>query len=142
MDIEPIKALIELLKTADIDEIEVKQGDTAIRVSRHRTVLTTPAIQTPLATSTTPTNNSAQKDDYMRSPMVGTFYRAASPTTPSFIEIGQSVNKGDVLCIIEAMKMMNHIESDRSGVVKNILIENGEPVEFDQPIIEIDDYVQ
>ena len=138
MDLEVIKQLVELLNDENLSEIEVKKGDASVRVSRQHLFGApyAPAIETkPVTTTapiTTPTSNS-----FFRSPMVGTFYRSASPTTPTFVELGHTVKKGDVLCIIEAMKMMNQIESDRAGVVRAILVNNGEPVEYDQPMFEI-----
>lgn len=138
MDLDVIKQLITLLNEEKLSEIEVKKGDASIRISRQQMFNTTPSTSfetktvTP-ETSIAPSNAHA----FIRSPMVGTFYHSSSPTAPAFVEVGQTVKKGDVLCIVEAMKMMNQIESDRAGVIRAILLNNGDPIEYDQPIFEI-----
>jgi len=153
MDIRKVKKLIELLEESGIDEIEITEGEEAIRISRSSRSLSAPAApvqyaaqpapQTEPAPAAAPAAAAAPEQDpepsghAIRSPMVGTFYRAPSPTSPSFVEVGQQVNKGDTVCIVEAMKMMNQIEADKSGTVEAILVENGQPVEFDQPLITI-----
>lgn len=154
MDIRKVKKLIELLEESGIDEIEITEGEEAIRISRNSRSLPAqppmhyyagqpapapqPQAQAPAAPeSAAPVEPPAPSGHAVRSPMVGTFYRAPSPTSPSFVEVGQHVNKGDTVCIVEAMKMMNQIEADKSGVVEAILVENGEPVEFDQPLVTI-----
>ena len=156
MDIRKVKKLIELLEESGIDEIEIKEGEESVRISRHKPIFApqhASPVVTPSATVAAsgmaepqpPTHAgdseaqapSASHGHTIRSPMVGTFYRAASPDAPPFAEVGQHVNVGDALCIIEAMKMMNHIEADRSGVIESILVENGEPIEFDQPMFTI-----
>lgn len=155
MDIRKVKKLIELLEESGIDELEIREGEESVRISRHskQAAMAAPmyaAAPAPVAapaaaptpvTAAAPTASEAPKAAYsgqpVRSPMVGTFYAAASPDSPNFVQIGQTVNKGDVLCIVEAMKMMNHIEADKSGVVEAMLVENGQPVEFDQPLFSI-----
>lgn len=150
MDIRKIKKLIELIEESDIEEIEIKEGDDAVRISRRKQVTEVAHQPTYVATAPTspaPTETNIQTENapstpslnghVVRSPMVGTFYRAASPSAPAFIEVGHSVKAGDTICIVEAMKMMNQIEADKTGTVSEILIENGQPVEFDQPLITI-----
>lgn len=154
MDIRKIKKLIELLEESDVEELEIKEGDDAVRISRRRASdsvqmmhYAQPQHMQPHAPAqgTQPEGGSAEagkpepesKGHRMRSPMVGTFYRAASPTSSAFVEVGQSVKAGDVVCIIEAMKMMNQIEADKSGTIAEILVEDGQPVEFDQPLFVI-----
>ncbi len=141
MDIRKVKKLIELLESSDVAEIEIKEGDESVRISRASNASpvmlqsqTTIAEEIPKAIEA-PTKLAA--DNSINSPMVGTFYRAPSPTSPPFVEIGSHVNLGDVVCIVEAMKMMNQIEADQSGTIKAILVNDGEPVEFDQPLITI-----
>jgi len=152
MDIRKVKKLIELLEESGIDELEIKEGEESVRISRHSK---TPAAQQfyapapmPAAPAAAPVAAAAPaaeataaapalKGTVVRSPMVGTFYRKPSPTSPNFAEVGQSVKKGDTLCIVEAMKMMNHIEADIGGVIDAILVEDGQPVEFDQPLFTI-----
>ena len=149
MDIRKVKKLIELLEASSVDEIEIKEGEESVRISRNTgapiamaaaPVPAAPAMPAPVAPALAPAPAAApavNTDDAVKSPMVGTFYRSPSPEAPSFVEVGQSVRAGDVLCIVEAMKMMNQIEADRAGTVTAIHAENGEPVEFDQPIITI-----
>jgi acetyl-CoA carboxylase biotin carboxyl carrier protein len=153
MDIRKVKKLIELLEESGIDELEIKEGEESVRISRHSK---TPAAQqfyapapmaaaapvaAPVAAAAPAAEGAAAapalKGTVVRSPMVGTFYRKPSPTSPNFAEVGQSVKKGDTLCIVEAMKMMNHIEADIGGVIDAILVEDGQPVEFDQPLFTI-----
>ncbi len=152
MDIRKVKKLIELLEESGIDELEIHEGEESVRISRHSKVpaqqvyaaapVAAPAAPAPAAAGAPAAGDSAAaapklNGSVSRSPMVGTFYRAASPTSPNFVEVGQSVKKGDVLCIVEAMKMMNHIEAEASGVIESILVENGQPVEYDQPLFTI-----
>ncbi|PKF70343.1 acetyl-CoA carboxylase biotin carboxyl carrier protein [Pseudomonas fluvialis] len=152
MDIRKVKKLIELLEESGIDELEIHEGEESVRISRHSKVpaqqvyaaapVAAPAAPAPAAAVAPAAGDSAPaapklNGSVSRSPMVGTFYRAASPTSPNFVEVGQSVKKGDVLCIVEAMKMMNHIEAEASGVIESILVENGQPVEYDQPLFTI-----
>ena len=142
MEIRKVKSLIELLEASGIDELEIKEGESSIRISRHSKAPTAPvymAAPAPAAEPSAPAVNEASgaprlNGTVVRSPMVGTFYRQASPSSPAFAEIGQHVKKGDILCIVEAMKMMNHIEAETSGTIESILVEDGQPVEFDQPL--------
>ena len=154
MDIRKVKKLIELLEESNIGEIEIKEGEESVRISRHGNqpaapmayAAPAPATPTPAA-APAPAETAASEpaapaaapatDNAVLSPMVGTFYRAPSPDAASFVEVGQTVRVGDVLCIVEAMKMMNQIEADRAGTVTAIHVENGEAVEFDQPLISI-----
>ena len=151
MDIRKVKKLIELLEESNIGEIEIKEGEESVRISRHGNQPAAPvayATPAPVAPAPAPAAATAAAlaaeaaaapvaDNAVLSPMVGTFYRAASPEAPSFVDVGQTVRVGDVLCIVEAMKMMNQIEADRAGTVTAIHVENGEAVEFDQPLISI-----
>jgi len=148
MDIRKVKKLIELLEASSVDEIEIKEGEESVRISRNTgapvavaaaPMPVAPAIPAPAAPAVAARAPApaAETDNAVKSPMVGTFYRSPSPDAPSFVEVGQSVRAGDVLCIVEAMKMMNQIEADRAGTVTAIHAENGEPVEFDQPLITI-----
>jgi len=149
MDIRKIKKLIDLIQESDVAEIEIHEGEESVRISRNSSsapvMMAAPAVQAaapvaaaaaPVAVEATPAGpNTANA---VKSPMVGTFYRSSSPESASFVEVGQTVAEGDVICIIEAMKMFNQIEADRSGTVKAILVENGHPVEFDEPLIIIE----
>ncbi len=152
MDIRKIKKLIELLEESDVEELEIHEGDDSVRISRRREqaagtqyVSHYPAPQAAPAQPAPQAAPAAAEDaapaapsgHAVRSPMVGTFYRSPSPTAKAFVEVGQAVEAGDVICIVEAMKMMNQIEADKSGTVTEILVENGQPVEFDQPLIVI-----
>ena len=147
MDIRKVKKLIELLEASDIAEIEIKEGEESVRISRGATSVPAPiAYQAPPAApapvaAAAPAAEPAPAPDTsgntIKSPMVGTFYRSPSPSSPVFVEVGKHVKAGDVVCIVEAMKMMNQIEADHAGVVEAILVEDGEPVEFDQPLITI-----
>jgi acetyl-CoA carboxylase biotin carboxyl carrier protein len=146
MDIRKIKKLIELLETSGIAELEIKEGEESVRISRQiPTVMQSLApIAAPLAAAPVaaapPVANAAEEvsGHQVKSPMVGTFYGAASPTSGPFVTQGQQVNVGDTLCIIEAMKMMNQIEADKAGKIRSILVENGSPVEFDQVLFIIE----
>ena len=153
MDIRKVKKLIELLEESGISELEISEGEESVRISRHpRMAMQTPmamaspmqAIQAaPLNAAATPATAAGEhkprNDDYtVTSPMVGTYYSAASPGAKSFVEIGSEIKVGQILCIIEAMKMMNQIESDKAGRVTAILAKNGEPVEFGQPLFIIE----
>ena len=153
MDIRKVKKLIELVEESGIDELEIHEGEESVRITRNSMVAAQPAVYAaapafaapapaaPVAAAAAPAAAEAAapalKGTVVRSPMVGTFYRAPSPTSANFAEVGQTVKKGDVICIVEAMKMMNHIESDVSGVIDAILVENGQPVEYDQPLFTI-----
>ncbi|PSF08285.1 acetyl-CoA carboxylase biotin carboxyl carrier protein subunit [Marinobacter fuscus] len=153
MDIRKIKKLIELLEESDVEELEIQEGDDSVRISRRRepaagghyvSHYAAPAPQA-AAPAPAPAAEAAPAapapavpaGHSVKSPMVGTFYRAPSPTATPFVEVGQKVNVGDVICIVEAMKMMNQIEADKAGTVTEILVENGQPVEFDQPLVAI-----
>ncbi|EIC86716.1 acetyl-CoA carboxylase biotin carboxyl carrier protein [Serratia sp. M24T3] len=153
MDIRKIKKLIELVEESGISELEISEGEESVRISRAapqqaypmmQQAYAMPAPQQPLAAAVAPAAAAeaaapaAISGHIVRSPMVGTFYRTPSPDAKAFIEVGQRVNVGDTLCIVEAMKMMNQIEADKSGVVKAILIESGQPVEFDEPLVVIE----
>jgi acetyl-CoA carboxylase biotin carboxyl carrier protein len=150
MDIRKVKKLIELLEESGIDELEIREGEESVRISRHGKqpqyapapqVFAAPApAAAPVAAA--PVADAAPaaaklNGNVVRSPMVGTFYRTPAPTSPAFVEVGQTVKKGDTLCIVEAMKMMNHIEAETSGVIESILVEDGQPVEYDQPLFTI-----
>lgn len=150
MDIRKIKKLIDLIQESDVAEIEIKEGEESVRISRANAnapmMMAAPAVQhqaAPPSVAPTPALEieapaATNVDKAVKSPMVGTFYRSSSPESASFVEVGQSVSEGDVICIIEAMKMFNQIESDRSGTVKAILVENGHPVEFGEPLVIIE----
>ena len=144
MDIRKIKKLIEMLEESNLAELEIKEGEESIRISRAGTVNPPPAhhhhvvaAAAPTAPAS-PTVAAAIAGHAVVSPMVGTFFRAPSPGATSFIEIGSQVKVGDTLCIIEAMKMLNEIEADKAGVVKAILKENGQPVEYGEPLVIIE----
>lgn len=145
MDIRKVKKLIELLETSDIAEIEIHEGEESVRISRHGSLpLPVPVAAAPAAPAAAvgaPAEEEKEPEPeghIIHSPMVGTFYRAPNPGAKPFINEGQSVNAGDTLCIIEAMKILNQIESDKSGKVKRILVENGQPVEYNQPLFIIE----
>jgi len=144
MDIRKIKKLIDLIQESDIAEIEIHEGEESVRLSRTSSaapamVAAPVAVAAPAAAISTPAVAvESSTANAVKSPMVGTFYRSSSPESASFVEVGQTVAEGDVICIIEAMKMFNQIESDRSGTVKAILVENGHPVEFNEPLIIIE----
>ena len=152
MDIRKIKTLIELLEGSDVTEIEICEGEESVRISRGHAqpVYAAPAMAMPMAAAhaapaapaaaaapAAPAPAAEPAGHLVRSPMVGTFYRSPSPGAKAFVEVGQSVKAGEVICIIEAMKMMNHIECDKAGVVGAVLVEDGQPVEFDQPLLSI-----
>ena len=152
MDIRKVKKLIELLEESKISEIEIHEGEESVRISRTRTGEAQAVIQVPADTAgqqpVTTGGVTPRQPEYadaglaaightVRSPMVGTFYASSSPDSAAFVEVGQSVEEGDVLCIIEAMKIMNQIESDASGTISEILVENGDPVEYGQPLFVI-----
>ncbi|GAC25346.1 acetyl-CoA carboxylase biotin carboxyl carrier protein [Paraglaciecola mesophila] len=148
MDIRKIKKLIELVEESGISELEITEGEESVRIHRSgqpaaQVQYSAPIQQAaPLAAApvveSAPAAVAETSGHRVKSPMVGTFYRSSSPGSKPFAEVGQSVKVGDTLCIIEAMKMMNQIESDKAGVIKEILIDNQEPVEFDQPLFIIE----
>ena len=146
MDIRKVKKLIELLEASSVDEIEIKEGEESVRISRNTAAPITmaapvaaPAMPAPVPAALAPAPAAPPSAaNAVKSPMVGTFYRSPSPDAAPFVEVGQSVRAGDVLCIVEAMKMMNQIEADRAGIVTAVHAENGEPVEFDQPLITVE----
>ena len=146
MDIRKVKKLIELIEESDIAEIEIHEGEESVRISRASTLAPTVVAAAPVAAApvAAPAPTEETKADEaisghaITSPMVGTFYRSPSPNSKSFVEEGQKISKGDTLCIIEAMKILNQIEADRGGIVKRILVENGQPVEYNQPLFIID----
>ena len=155
MDIRKVKKLIEMLEESGIDEIEIHEDKDSVRVSRNRN----PVMQTPAAvpvqeiqsaghlggggpgmeaaSKPDPQEEAEPEENLVRAPMVGIFYEAQAPGKPSFVELGQTIKKGDILCIIEAMKIMNQVESERDGVVSRIMVANGEPVEYGQPLFVI-----
>jgi acetyl-CoA carboxylase biotin carboxyl carrier protein len=145
MDIRKVKKLIELIEESDIAEIEIHEGEESVRISRASAVAPAAVIAAApvAAVVAAPAAEEPKAEDVISghsitSPMVGTFYRSPSPKSKSFVEEGQKVSKGDTLCIIEAMKILNQIEADRGGIIKRILVENGQPVEYNQPIFIID----
>ncbi|USD37136.1 acetyl-CoA carboxylase biotin carboxyl carrier protein [Ferrimonas sp. SCSIO 43195] len=152
MDIRKIKKLIELVQESGIAELEISEGEESVRICRTGNAPVAPATYAvaepapapvaaaPVAAAAAPAAAAPAAIDghAVKSPMVGTFYRAASPAAKPFVEVGDTVAAGDTLCIIEAMKMMNQIESDKAGVVKQVLIENGDSVEFDEPLFIIE----
>jgi acetyl-CoA carboxylase biotin carboxyl carrier protein len=150
MDIRKVKKLIELLEESGIAEIEIKEGEEAVRISRHSTSAPAampmyapapaPVAAAPAAApaAAEPATTSIPSGHAVKSPMVGSFYRAASPGAKPFVEVGDSVTTGQTLCIIEAMKILNPIECDKSGIVKAVLADNGEAVEFDQALFVIE----
>jgi acetyl-CoA carboxylase biotin carboxyl carrier protein len=153
MDIRKIKKLIELVEESGISELEITEGEESVRIHRGGHVMAqmqpmqmqyapqmqaAPAQQAAPAAIEAPAAPAARAGHMVKSPMVGTFYRSSSPESKPFVEVGQSVKVGDTLCIIEAMKMMNQIESDKAGVVTEILVDNQDPVEFDQPMFVIE----
>jgi len=148
MDLRKLKTLIELVESSGIGELEVQEGEERVRITRAPAAGATAPANAIFATASQlgtpvmapapvepPTPVIEPEGHFVKSPMVGTFYRAASPGAKPFVEVGDTVQVGDTLCIIEAMKLMNEIETDQAGVVKEILVENGQPVEFGQPLM-------
>ncbi len=149
MDVRKIKKLIELIEASDIAELEIVEGEESVRISRNSPAPMMVAAPAPVAApvAAAPAGGfappalaeaEAPLGETIDSPMVGTFYEAASPTTPAFVKVGDSVSIGDTLCIIEAMKMLNQIESEKSGTIKEVLVDNEQPVEFGQPLFVIE----
>ena len=153
MDIRKVKKLIELLEESGIAELEIREGEESVRISRQSKMDTSMMMAPPMQYAAPPPVTSAPTPEpaasasgaeveisghVIKSPMVGTFYRSPSPGAKPFVEVGQSVKAGDTLCIVEAMKLLNQIESDKAGVVKSILVENELPVEYGQPLFVIE----
>ena len=155
MDLRKLKKLIELVEESGIGELEITEGEEKVRISKSGSIVqsyvNSPAMLqaahvTPLAATQeiesavkeTAAKETLPEGHMVKSPMVGTFYRSSAPGANAFVEVGQSVKEGDTLCIIEAMKLLNEIESDKTGVIKTILIENGQPVEYGEPLFEIE----
>jgi acetyl-CoA carboxylase biotin carboxyl carrier protein len=146
MDLRKLKKLIDLVQESGIAELEITEGEEKVRISRAGNALQTAVMTMPQATTmmaaapaaaapaAAPETPAEPEGHMVKSPMVGTFYRSSAPGAKPFVEIGQSVNAGDTLCIIEAMKLLNEIEADQGGVVKSVLVENGQPVEYGQPL--------
>ena len=146
MDLRKLKTLIDLVEGSGIAELEISEGEERVRITRVVTaapqqayapapqLVAAAAAPQPAAVAAEPAKPAAPEGHVVKSPMVGTFYRSASPGSKPFVDVGQSVNSGDTLCIIEAMKLLNEIDADQAGVVKAILVENGQPVEFGQPL--------
>ena len=149
MDIRKVKKLIELLEESGVAEIEIKEGEESVRISRNAQqpagMPVAPAMApqqapapAPAAEAPAPSEPSEPAGETINSPMVGTFYRASSPEASPFVEVGTTVKQGDTICIIEAMKMFNQIEAEVDGTIKSVLVENGQPVEYDQPLFVIE----
>lgn len=147
MDIRKIKKLIELIEESGLAELEIHEGEESVRISRASTVpapviMPPPGAAAPAPPSEAPVTETKAVDEItghiIKSPMVGTFYSAPSPGTKPFVEVDQHVAAGDTLCIVEAMKLLNQIESDKAGIVKSILVDNGQPVEYGQPMFVIE----
>ena len=153
MDLRKVKTLIDLVQQSGISELEIQEGTERVRISRGplaqiavgtpQVASVPPVLQhaltvTPEAAALAAEASAALQDHLLKSPMVGTFYRSPSPGAKSFVEVGQTVKAGDAVCIIEAMKLLNEIEADQDGVIKEILVENGQPVEYGQPLIRIE----
>ena len=148
MDLRKLKTLIELVETSGIAELEIQEGEERVRITRalmhsqHPPAIAAPqpppanvAVPTAAASAVAETAAPAESEGHVvKSPMVGTFYRSASPGAKPFVEVGDAVQQGDVLCIVEAMKLMNEIEADANGTIKAVIAENGQPVEFGQPL--------
>ena len=148
MDLRKLKKLIDLVQESGIAELEITEGEEKVRISRAGNAMQTAVMTTPQATTmmaaapvaaaaavaAAPETPAEPEGHVVKSPMVGTFYRSSAPGAKPFVEIGQSVNAGETLCIIEAMKLLNEIEADQGGVVKSVLVENGQPVEYGQPL--------
>jgi len=149
MDLRKIKSLIDLLENSSLAELEIVEGEESVRLTRQSAAVlaAAPVMAAPLATTTAPVVAEAPvevevepeipENELVRSPMVGTFYAASSPDAEAFAKVGQQVSPGDPLCIIEAMKMFNQIESEVSGTIISVLVENGQPIEFDEPLFVI-----
>jgi len=155
MDIRKVQKLIKMLEESEVSEIEIREGEESVRISRQTKIAPAPnythLVATPEAPSLTAATSSvvppkgqkepslSANEKMITTPMVGTFYRASGPSAKPFVEIGQTVKVGTVLCLVEAMKMLNQIESEYAGVIKQVLVENGQPVEFGQPLFIVSD---
>jgi acetyl-CoA carboxylase biotin carboxyl carrier protein len=147
VDLRKLKKLIDLVQESGIGELEITEGEEKVRISRSGTVMQVP-VAAPISTAVAAAPQATvavEKEQLalpeghvLKSPMVGTFYRSATPAGPPFVEIGQTIAEGDTLCIIEAMKLLNEIEADKGGVIKAILVENGQPVEYGEPLFIIE----
>ena len=149
MDVRKVKKLIELSQKYGVSELEVHEGEGSVRISNHVNAPATPSPAVAqvdvlpqqnvpvVTTSASPHENAPMEGHIIKSPIVGIFYASAKPGDPTFVETGQTVQKGDILCIVEAMKILNHIESDVNGVVLEVLVDNGEPVEYGQPLFKL-----
>ncbi|MFB0996028.1 MAG: acetyl-CoA carboxylase biotin carboxyl carrier protein [Polaribacter sp.] len=145
MDIRKVKKLIELLEESNINELEITEGEDSVRISRGvpaaayapQPMLAAPLAAAPAAAAAAVVVDEPIAGHTINSPMVGSFYASPAPESPAFVSVGQTVSPGDVLCIIEAMKMMNQIEADKAGVIGAVLVEDGDPIEFDQPLFTI-----
>lgn len=149
MDLRKLKKLIDLVEASGIAELEITEGEEKVRIAK--SIAGAPMMMAPpqvvhaaavpaapaTAAAAAPAEDAVPEGHVVRSPMVGTFYRAPAPGSKNFVEVGQSVNAGDTLCIIEAMKLLNEIEADQGGVIKAILVENGQPVEYGEPLFVI-----
>ena len=151
MDLRKLKKLIDLVEESGIAELEITEGEEKVRISKSassaqgsvtQTVTTapqqTPVFSSQAAGSPQPPAEPVPEGHIVKSPMVGTFYRSSAPGVPAFVEVGQTVKEGDTLCIVEAMKLLNEIEADKSGVIRAVLVENGQPVEYGEPLFVID----
>lgn len=147
MDIRKIKKLIEIVEEFDIAEIKITEGEDSVHINRNSSAVApvtyvspaaAPVAPAPVADATSTPQDTTPSGHCVKSPMVGTFYRSPAPGSPVFVEVGKSVSEGDTLCIIEAMKILNQIEADKSGTIKQVLVENSEPVEYDQPLFIIE----
>lgn len=158
MDLKLIKNLLNMIAESDVSEVSIEEGEFKIKIKKQAEAqsytlppvfsappvqsapveVTLPVASTPASTSSAPAVSNSSSNTIIKSPIVGTFYKAPSPDSPAFVEVGKTVSKGDALCIIEAMKIMNEIESEFSGKIVRVIAENGQPVEFDQPLFEIE----
>ena len=147
MDLRKLKKLIDLVQESGIEELEITEGEERVRINSGKSALTSSHVPQPLAHVAAPIPqperaavvvvDPVDEGFVMKSPMVGTFYRASNPASAAFVEVGQTVSEGETLCIVEAMKLLNEIESEKSGVIKKILVENGQPIEYGQPLFVI-----
>ena len=143
MDLRKLKKLIDLVQESGIAELEITEGEEKVKIVKGGEATVTPIAPAPAAPAPSaapapgPAEPPAQEGHLLKAPMVGTFYRSASPESKAYVEVGQNVKAGETVCIIEAMKLMNEIEADATGVIKAILVENGQPVEYGQPLFRL-----